>query len=400
MGSGKTTWSIDYINSTDDNVLYVTPFKDEINRIILSVKRPMTQPLNRGKGKMHNLSELLKRDDDIASTHELFKHLNSECQELLRQKSYTLILDEVLNVLEPVELKKNDLSILLDSGCITIEHDNFVSWNPEKTDYESRYDELKLLAENHVLLSVNGCMLLWRYPPEIFDLFDKVIIMTYMFDASIMSAYFKMFNITYDLKSIKCDVDAGKSKYYLTDYYEPDTTIYQNLINIYDGVLNTNFKQKKTGLSKSWFSSKNSKDDITTLKKNMINYRRNILNAKSNTMLWTTFKSYKSKLSGEGYAKSFLACNARSTNEYSERYNLMYAVNVYLNPMIVSFLKEHGVELDAETMDRYALSEMLQWIWRSRIRNQQSINIYIPSIRMRSLLEQWLKISGEHEKAA
>ena len=78
----------------------------------------------------------------------------------------------------------------------------------------------------------------------------------------------------------------------------------------------------------------------------------------------------------------------------------MYAVNVYLNPMIVSFLKEHGVELDAETMDRYALSEMLQWIWRSRIRNQQSINIYIPSIRMRSLLEQWLKISGEHEKAA
>ena len=43
--------------------------------------------------------------------------------------------------------------------------------------------------------------------------------------------------------------------------------------------------------------------------------------------------------------------------------------------------------------DLYALSEMLQWIWRSRIRNGQDINIYIVSKRMRRLLNQWL--SGE-----
>ena len=38
----------------------------------------------------------------------------------------------------------------------------------------------------------------------------------------------------------------------------------------------------------------------------------------------------------------------------------------------------------------FALSEMLQWIWRSRIRQGESINIYVPSKRMRNLLLDWL----------
>ena len=48
----------------------------------------------------------------------------------------------------------------------------------------------------------------------------------------------------------------------------------------------------------------------------------------------------------------------------------------------------HNVELDE---DAYALSEMLQLIWRSRIRKGESINVYIPSRRMRELFEDWLK---------
>lgn len=40
-------------------------------------------------------------------------------------------------------------------------------------------------------------------------------------------------------------------------------------------------------------------------------------------------------------------------------------------------------------MQKYALSEMIQWIFRSRIRNNESINIYIPSSRMRNLLQNF-----------
>ena len=34
---------------------------------------------------------------------------------------------------------------------------------------------------------------------------------------------------------------------------------------------------------------------------------------------------------------------------------------------------------------------MLQFIWRSAIRNGEEIWVYIPSIRMRNLLKQWIE---------
>ena len=39
----------------------------------------------------------------------------------------------------------------------------------------------------------------------------------------------------------------------------------------------------------------------------------------------------------------------------------------------------------------YALSEMVQFIWRSRIREGKEIVLYIPSKRMRELLKEWLE---------
>ena len=41
--------------------------------------------------------------------------------------------------------------------------------------------------------------------------------------------------------------------------------------------------------------------------------------------------------------------------------------------------------------DMFALSELLQWIWRSCIRDGQPINLYIPSKRMRTLLKDYLE---------
>ena len=40
--------------------------------------------------------------------------------------------------------------------------------------------------------------------------------------------------------------------------------------------------------------------------------------------------------------------------------------------------------------DGYALSEMIQFIWRSAIRNNEPIYCYIPSKRMRDLLQGYI----------
>jgi hypothetical protein len=40
--------------------------------------------------------------------------------------------------------------------------------------------------------------------------------------------------------------------------------------------------------------------------------------------------------------------------------------------------------------DQFALSQLVQWVWRSRIREDQPINLYLPSDRMRRLFTEWL----------
>ncbi len=40
--------------------------------------------------------------------------------------------------------------------------------------------------------------------------------------------------------------------------------------------------------------------------------------------------------------------------------------------------------------DTYALSEMLQFIFRSAIRDGKEIELYIPSFRMRQMLKEWI----------
>ena len=395
MGAGKTHWAIQYLKDKqkdNNSFLYITPFIKEVERIINEVGT-FEQPVNRGTGKMSSLNDMLARQENIAATHELFKHLDDTGIDLITNGHYTLVLDEVLNVLDPLPVKKCDIQILMDSGCISLDENNYVIWHSGKYDGETVFDELRELAENHRVICVNNSILLWQYPPEIFQIFDEIYIMTYMFDASIMKYYFDLHKIEYEKKSIIRNED-GISQ--LGEYEKPDTSQFAKLIEVYEGKLNYSFYQKPTSLSKSWFSSDRSRNDIKKLKTNLYNYFRNIKKAKSQQILWTTFKDMKTRLAGKGYTNRFLSYNCRSTNEYNNTHILAYCVNIYPHPVIVNYFSQRGITVD---QDKYALIEMLQWIWRSRIRNTKSvdrnISIYIPSDRMRCLLYDWMDVGYE-----
>lgn len=392
MGSGKTSWSIQHINRNPfDNFLYITPFLDEVNRIIKNTARNFKQPINKGNGKLESINELLACQSDIASTHELFKHLDEESRRNIEDGHYTLILDEVLNVIEPYDnIRNDDMKLLKESSCVIVDNDGFVIWNKEKMDYDTKYNEIKILADNRSLIYINQKLLLWRYPPEIFTLFDKIYILTYLFESSILKNYFDLYQIEYEQKSIS----EQNGEYHITDFFVPDTSIYIEKINIYDGKLNENIYQKINGLSVTWFGAKINQDNIKQIKRNLYNYFSNILSAKAETIMWTTFKDYRSKLKGKGYSNQFVSFNCRSTNDYDDRFNLAYCVNVYLHPGITQFFKQRGINIDE---DLHGLSEMIQWIWRSRIRKGENINIYIPSMRMRNLLNAWMKMNLDYQ---
>ncbi|GED72543.1 hypothetical protein BRE01_62450 [Brevibacillus reuszeri] len=60
---------------------------------------------------------------------------------------------------------------------------------------------------------------------------------------------------------------------------------------------------------------------------------------------------------------------------------------MYLKPYVTGFFHDKGVKVNE---DLFATSEMLQWLWRSAIREGREITLYIPSSRMRRLLINWL----------
>lgn len=156
---------------------------------------------------------------------------------------------------------------------------------------------------------------------------------------------------------------------------------------------------EKYSLSKSWYIKnietnpriKNIYRD--RLKSNLTNFFTHIGGNKASNNLYSTFKGYQNILKGKGYAKGFIPFNSRATNEYREKSNIAYLVNVYPHGDIISYMVSNNIKID---LDHYALSTLLQTLFRTRIRNfkdsnqNREINLYLPSSRMRTLLEKWL----------
>lgn len=386
MGGGKTSWAIDYMNQhPNENILYITPYLSEIERIQSSVFRDIKSPHQYGDGKIGDILKLFENGEDIASTHSLFTKFTDEHKEAIQQGNYTLFIDETIEAVSPYELKnKDDIQFLLDKGSIKIDPDDAIQWIDH--DYDIGFNPIKILAKNHALYRVNGKILIWQYPPDIFKVFKKVFVLTYMFKASTMRYYFELAGIEYNLKSVKKGNDY--EFYQLIDYYESSTDYLREKIHIYNKPdLNKIFPQKNTALSKSWFNSSDNKWKIELLKKATYNFFRNKCGAKSEEIMWTTFKKNKTQLKGRGYSNSFVSLNCRATNDYANTKYLAYIVNVYPNVGVSQFFLQHGININD---DKYALSVLVQWIFRSAIRNGEDVYIYVPSERMRGLLEKWL----------
>lgn len=102
---------------------------------------------------------------------------------------------------------------------------------------------------------------------------------------------------------------------------------------------------------------------------------------------YTTFKIFKDKLKGSGFTNGFIAVNERATNKYSDKQTMIYFANRYLDPNMIDFFRNGNVKVDEE---QWALAELIQWIWRGCIRKDKPMNLFIPSKRMRNLLNDWL----------
>ncbi|MGS2776968.1 hypothetical protein ACVBAX_06270 [Robertmurraya sp. GLU-23] len=390
MGSGKTSWAIQYMKNTSNSTsfIFVTPFLTEFDRIKNSVPNcKIFDPENKGNGKLANFKDLVRGGFNIATTHRLFEMADLELIELIANKDYVLIQDEVIEVVSPYELKKHDFDLLYNSQMISVDpNTGAVIWNEKSPYQDTKYNDLKRLSDTKNLIYFENSILFWTFPITAFMAFKEIYILTYLFNGSDQKHYFDMNHVSYNYKAITL---LENGLYQLIDYekkvpYKKEKI--KSLINIYHGKLNDIGKEDYT-LSKRWYEKDSNRINVEKMQRNLITYFKNNVKTSSQVNMWTCFKDHKTKLKGKGYSKAFVPLNSRATNEYQDRRSLAYVINRYMQPYKLKFFRSKGLQVEEDLM---ALSELIQWIWRSRIRKGESINLYIPSKRMRSLLENYL----------
>lgn len=408
MGSGKTTSLINMMNeNTEEKFIYITPYRDEIDRVIDNCpNRYFETPKNFDKinlktcTKYDDLIKIIEQDINVVSTHALFQTFDENIIKVLKEHRYTLILDEVAQVVEEINISSDDIRMLINDGVITVNENKRIIWLND--NYDGEFIKYKESFKNGEVYLYGDSVIIWCFPCEIFNCFDKVIISTYLFRGQLQCYYFQVNNIEFEYKSaVKSINDKGEYEFNIVDYMEEyDYKSLSKLINIYEGKLNAVGEDKdgrKKPLSSTWYKEANS-EKLKLVQNNTYNYFRHVCNKKSNEVLWTVFKfraetpetknNRMTKIKPNGYNKSFESCNCRATNNYRDRDTVAYLINRYNSPVIINFFKDRGAEIDE---DAFALSEMLQFIWRTAIRDGKPINVYIPSKRMRTLLKDWLK---------
>ena len=418
-GSGKTNAMLEWINDLPEghsSILFVTPFLTEIQRVIENTNKNFKQPnseLGGGRKKIH-LKQLLLDGENICTTHAMLQLFDESILSIIRSMDYILILDEVVSCIykynqyeehygitdnqEVNSITKRDVKTLLDKGIISVAADYQVSWvSEEETLF--KYSNMKSLADEKRLFLINESLLCWMLPESLFQgMFEQVFILTFQFRWSLMKGFFDFYGIKYDTYH----VENNGNGYEIVESHDLNHELewiecIKPLINIVGGKINKIGSYymsirgvlTKTALSKNWF--RNNEGLYKKVSNNSINYIRNIAaNSSNSDVIWTCFLEHQSQLKNSRTTLSnWIPLNSRATNEFGERSTLIYNVNLFLNPFYFQLFLKKGIEFSES---QWALSSLLQWILRSRLRNAESIDLFIPSKRMRTILCDFLNL--------
>lgn len=388
MGRGKTSAAIRYMNQFrgERRFLFVTPYLSEVERV--RARCDFDEPANDLGTKSANLKLKIRSRRNLAMTHALFYLMDREVLQLAKDNGYSLIVDESIDVIEKIPTSSKDFELIVQQMTDEGE-DGRLSW--KDPEYEGRFDDYKELADNGNLFRLDTALLRITNP-DIFEMFDEVIMLTYLFEGQTQKAYLDYFHIPYRVVGVELD----EYGYRFSDRPDsPPPINLHDMIHIIDKPRMNRPFSGRYALSKNWYSRRSVNDaDIETLRRNLNNLFTSMTKTDTSHRIWTCFKDDKGKILGpkKKFASSFLPMNIRATNEYREATTVAYLVNRFCDPNLVKFFAVRDIVIDN---DQFALSEMIQFIWRSAIRDNKPITLYVPSERMRRLLIDWMNSINE-----
>lgn len=403
MGSGKSSAAITLMNENPDGkYIYITPYIEEAKRIRdacpkLRLVEPRKTSAHHGSKVLHTI-DLIRQGHNVTTTHQAFRYYPPELLDLIREKEYTLIIDESVNVFYDIDVHPDDMQLILDAGRASIDETGKITLvNGEY--HGAMFQNLFSVLRTRDIVRLKGqngredyyC---WMLTPEMFRAAPTTYVLTYQFEGQDMSCLFRLYGLEYEKIGVKrCD----DGLYRFTDGPSDMPEYVSRLPEMIHIVENDKLNQigdDVSALSMNWY--KKDGNDVAQLKNNMYNYFRHVVDgADYEDRMWGVYEAAKSKLKGKGYTNGFVIWNERAKNAYRNKRALAYCANIYMNVGHKLYFESNGIDVDE---DLYALSIMIQWIWRSSIRDGKEIDIYIPSSRMRGLLKRWIAEVSEGVK--
>lgn len=412
MGTGKSTWLISHINAhPEESFLCIVPTLDECQRYRRAIQTETFEPQQWGS-KYRQFLDLLEKRKNIVTTHALISMLDNDALERLRGADYTLVIDECLDVLSPFPLTSSDSDTLFNDGKLGIDEDGYLVWQDK--GYGGRFDDVRKLCEMRSLmgyLKEDGKLakvIMWNFPVTFFECFESGFVLTYLWQCSIQRTYFELHGIDYEVKML--DVTGDNLIPYDATLAQMKRQKVAPLLQICE-VDKLNRVGRRLGksypLSKGWYRTQHNKKTalLQEIKKNTENFFRTQTRTLSYENMYTVYDAFKRDVKGKGFSKdafknkktkaedrkkkesNFVPCNARGTNDFRHKTALAYLIDFHCHPDIRKFVDHYKIDFDE---DSFSLAALLQWIWRSQIRDGKPINLYIPSERMRNLLKDWI----------
>lgn len=398
MGSGKTEGVIKWMLANPSNkYLYVSPMLTEVEERIPSACEALefTFPTTEEhRTKSLHLLALLKEGCNISFTHSLFTELSKLHLEQISKHGYTLIIDEEVSLIEPYsgKYKKGDITSLEKAGHIRVDESNLgmVEWCWDDMEDNTQYSSLKRLCEINMLYCSKRDreMMVIQLPLALVHSAQRTIVLSYLFKGSVMESFLKLKGLDVvdftEVRLIKQTQDVlDKAKDLITFKHTPSTK-----------------SISKWGMSSTWYNLNSTKEQRTKVGKIIYSVYRKV--GRDNLIITLPKLYIQRELNNKKNPKCilpknmnadsvFLFCGARATNDYADRSTALHLYNRYVNIVVKAYLQDYGEELDAiPNDDQYALSEMVQWLWRTQIRKDLPIDVYIVSERMENLLKKWL----------
>ena len=405
-GSGKTTRMIENFKQ-DRKYLVILPLLSEVDRVIEASKSiEFVQPDENDNAqgtKTSSLESQLLLGNNIATTHSMYEKLVPLIRDGLLD-DYDIIIDEVPEVVKMVTSKSKTSiqEFYLDTGYMDVDattglvRPTMKWWHHRDDVSDTLSPKILNFAETGCLYLQEGKMFIWALPQSILNAGRSVTVMTYKSEGSMLLAYLRKIGLPFEVSNDNQLEENFRARAAELITIEGIPALSKTNFSYTAQVKGMSSPSYATKIARSLKNLRERKlvgvdinNILLTSKKDAWNKAANDNNPNTADEDETPKKNSKPGFFTKGSRMkdvNWVANTTRGTNDYMHCSHLIYLYDQNINFIVARWLGDSSQAFK----DAYALTELIQWVWRSRVRRGEPITLYLPSLRMRKLFEAWL----------